>query len=324
MRILNDLDAPPPQITTSLTHVANLVHLLSHHLSLRLPAEIILPHSGLPQATILSPNVSYTTNQLAFPGSNLAQSSHVSPTASPVPPRITPRPRPLYVEKKLSCLAKDDPLTYAYLVEGITLLAWDVAWLCKTQGLDVGGGCWEEVCAMGKNLWQLLVGPSARRPAPRHTSSHGSVEKPPNSTEPAEASTPKSNRGAKEPPPTGFFSHGTAHGFLAAAPGNEYMREWRLQNPVKVIDKVKAMLLAERTGAEWELLEGNEWEEGEAEEQTGGATSDRLHATGEETGILVKAGVDDGRATEDGDRGGRLEDEKGKGRSSGWMKLKNR
>ena len=41
------------------------------------------------------------------------------------------------------------------------------------------------------------------------------------------------------------------------------MRGWRLQNPVKIIERVKAALLSERTGAEWEMLEENEWEEEE-------------------------------------------------------------
>ena len=42
------------------------------------------------------------------------------------------------------------------------------------------------------------------------------------------------------------------------------MRSWRLYSAIKAVEKVKAMLLADRTGAEWEILEGDEWVEEEA------------------------------------------------------------
>ena len=133
------------------------------------------------------------------------------------------------------------------------------------------------------------------------------------------------------------------------------MRDWRLQSPVKVIEKVKAMLLAERTGAEWEILEGNEWEEEEGQAEApvhhagNGARKTKIEETGvlvpaqaetgeqyvgnggrmpriEETGVLVPGhgvkmesdGADQGRGVE-----GEETEEKGKGKS-GWMKLKSR
>ena len=130
------------------------------------------------------------------------------------------------------------------------------------------------------------------------------------------------------------------------------MRDWRLQSPVKVIEKVKAMLLAERTGAEWEMLEGNEWEEEDAQadapmhhregdagkvpkiEETGVLVPARPEAVGasyvggagrlpriEETGVLVPGQGD--RMGSGGDGEGEDMGERGKGRS-GWMKLKSR
>ncbi|KAL9103221.1 MAG: hypothetical protein Q9163_001708 [Psora crenata] len=288
---------------------------ISYHLSLKLPAEITLPHTAHPLATILSPNVSYIVHHQPFSATTPPNhSSPISTVSRHVKPRSTPRPRPLYLKKRLPSLAKDDPLGYAYFVEGVTLLAWDVAWLCKTQGLDVGDGSWEEVCAIGKNLWQLLLASSARPPVSRQMSSdNGNPHEPPMSRIPSITSQPRAGREGKEAPPMGYFSHGTVYGFLAAARGNEYMREWRLQNPVKVIDKVKAMLLAERTGAEWEILEGNDWE-GEAEVQPGTGKGDNHSTRIEDTGILVK---------EDGHRDTDAEDEKGRG-TSGWMKVKTR
>ena len=99
------------------------------------------------------------------------------------------------------------------------------------------------------------------------------------------------------------------------------MRDWRLQNPVKVIDKVKAMLLADRTGAEWEILEGNEWEDADAEAAVRDAGQVEQPVRIEETGILVKA--EDGVARDKEGAKAHKEDERER-RASGWTKLKSR
>ena len=133
------------------------------------------------------------------------------------------------------------------------------------------------------------------------------------------------------------------------------MRDWRLQSPIKVIEKIKIMLLAERTGAEWEILEGNEWDEednqAEAPVHDGGKVRriSKIDETGvlvlaqanagvqyvgngkrlpriEETGVLVPAqGTNSG--TGSAEQAGSEEEqdieEKGKGKS-GWTKLKSR
>lgn len=132
------------------------------------------------------------------------------------------------------------------------------------------------------------------------------------------------------------------------------MRDWRLQSPVKVIEKVKAMLLAERTSAEWEILE-NEWEkeEGQVEAPAHHVGNVGRVAKIDETGVLVPAqaevgmqhvsnGIQRPRLEETGvlvpeqrtnlrigsaKQGGGAEveetEEKVKGKS-GWMKLKSR
>lgn len=353
---LRDLNnAAPAHVTTSTTNLAHLTHLVSHYLSLRLPAQINLPHSDYPFPTIFSPSSSYTSREATFPGSTPHHSSHNSPSASRLSDnRPPPRHRPLHLDKKLSALAKDDPVAYASFVEGVTFLAWDIAWLCKTQGMNTGGSSWEEVCAMGKNLWHLLLAPPSRPPVIREDSSRSSPQKPTNFPIPNTSSRPPTADNSKDAPTLGHFSHGTAYGFLASASGVEYMRDWRLQAPVKVIEKVKAMLLAERTGAEWEILEGNEWEEeeGQAEapvDHVGNVGNPKIEETGvlvppqaevgvqyvgnrnrtpriEETGVLVpgrgmKVGI--GSAEQGGGVEGGETEEKGKG-ASGWMKLKSR
>lgn len=215
-------------------------------------------------------------------------------------------------------LAKEEPLLYASFVEGITLLAWDVAWVCKTQGLDVGKSSWEDICAMGKNLWQLILGPTPapqqQLPLPRNK---------PNISESCE------NKGeSQKPPPAmlGHFSHGTAYSFLAAAEGLEHMSGWRLQNPYKVIDRVKVMLQNVRDGAEWQLLEENEWEQPEAplepakNEQAKGlkyAQAATMEGAGLQAANSEKAGIYSvGKGEEESE--GRI-----KG-TSGWTKLKSR
>lgn len=236
-------------------------------------------------------------------------------------------------------------MAYASFVEGISFLAWDIAWLCKTQGMNVGGSSWEEVCSMGKNLWHLLLAPPSR-PIVKRESSSKSPQQVLYTSNPLPA--------AEDTPALGHFSHGTVYGFLASASGAEHMRDWRLQSPVKIIEKVKNMLLAERTGAEWEILEGNEWEkeEGQAEalvhhvgnlgkvpriEETGvlvpgqvevgeqfvGDGSRTLRI--EDTGVLVPGHgttIGTGGAEQDDGGGGDKVEEKGKGKSR-WMKHKN-
>ena len=322
----SSIDASPAQVTTSNTNLAHLVHLVSHYLSLRLPAEITLPHRDYPLPTILSPGSSYTGREVPFPGSTPSHSSNNSPSASRhADQRPLPRPRPLHLDKKLSALAKDDQVAYASFVEGIAFLAWDIAWLCKTQGLNVGANSWEDVCAMGKNLWQLLLAPPPRPSISREPSSKTPPQKPSHSRASTAAARTLQPENPKDAPPLGHFSHGTAYGYLATASSTEYMRDWGLQHPLRVIEKVKAMLLAERTGAEWEILEGNEWEEEEAESEAKKETKKDVIRPGiEETVILVRpGGVENG--INEGSGGTEREESDGKGRgASGWMKLKSR
>ncbi|SLM34076.1 UV radiation resistance protein/autophagy-related protein 14 [Lasallia pustulata] len=289
---LRDLNnAIPAQVTTSLGSLAHLVHLVSHYLSVRLPAEITLPHRDYPLATIFSPGSSYLSRDVPFPGSTPSPSSNNSPSASRAGDvRPLPRPRPLYLEKKLPVLAKEDVVAYSHFVEGVTLLAWDIAWVCKTQGLNVGASSWEEVCAMGKNLWQLLIAPPPKLPLPRITSSDVPTKSSATKNPPT---LPTASNEVKPNPMLGHYSHGTAHSFLASAEGAELMRGWRLQSPVKLIERVKAALLSERTGAEWEMLEENEWEE----EEPVAPTKDPDPKPVDEEAVLVR-----GKRKEDGSR----------------------
>ncbi|KAI9835727.1 MAG: hypothetical protein M1819_001905 [Sarea resinae] len=287
LRELNS--ASPTQITTSITNLSHLLILASHYLLLRLPAEITLPHRGYPLPTIFPPSSSYLNRDVPFPGSTTAMQATTNPSEPRTDLRPMPRPRPLYIEKPLPVLAKEDPLAYSLFIEGVTLLAWDIAWLCKTQGLNTSLNTWEDVCPLGRNLWQLLVAPPPPPPppaptptpqsqpqpqrnlsAPQPTSSrNATAANPARSPSPlapntAAISTPKGPTPQPNPRPTptlGMYSHGTAHTFLSAHQGTDYMRSWKLQSPMRIVDRVKGALLGELAGAEWEVLDEREWED---------------------------------------------------------------
>ena len=288
---------------------------MSHYLGLRLPAEITLPHRDYPLPTIFSLGSSYTSREVPYSGLTPSHSSNNSPSAS----RTTdvgplPRPRLLHLDKKLTLLAKDDPLVCASFVEGITLLAWDIAWMCKTQGLDVGRSSWEDVCAMGKNLWQLLLGP----PPP--------VRKKLSALDLRTSAAVRNEESAQHlsQHTLGGFSHNTAHSFLPALEGVKHMNDWRLQSPIKVIERVKAMLLSERDGAEWQILEENEWEGDNVVKEP-----DSTGRIGDET-VLIEDLPEDGmqarlkdRSVKDDAAKSEEDPERAKG-TSGWTKLKSR
>ncbi|KAE8376189.1 UV radiation resistance protein and autophagy-related subunit 14-domain-containing protein, partial [Aspergillus bertholletiae] len=256
---LRDLNgATPSQISTSFSYIAQLLVLVSHYLSLRLPAEITLPHRNYPAPTIYAPSGSYLFREI-LPASSTLQPSPSSPTSTrTVDPRsYLPRPRPLSVDRSLPKLAKEDPGAYALFIEGATLLAWNISWLCRTQGLHITSDSWEEICSIGKHMWQLLVAPPAQTSTLVRAFAGRDVQsKVKNMKDPPKTIIQRT----KSFPMLGHYSHGTVHSFLAASEGTEFTRTWRLPTPTKVADKLKSSLLGEIASAEWEVLEKKEWD----------------------------------------------------------------
>lgn len=250
--------ASPDHISTSFSYIAHILVLVSNYLSLRLPAEVTLPHKNYPTPTIYTPSVSYLPREPH--SASYPDHFRSSPTASRTADThiSLPRPRPLCVEKSLPKLAKDDPGAYALFVEGTTLLAWNVSWLCRSQGLNLGSDSWEEVCDIGKNLWQLLVAPPGQSSTLVRALTGRDIQ--------AKLKSPKDSprttiQRTKSFPTLGHYSHGTAHSFLGASEGVEFIRNWRLPTPTKVVDRLKSTLLGEMASAEWELLEEKEWDD---------------------------------------------------------------
>ncbi|KAL1867584.1 hypothetical protein Plec18167_008584 [Paecilomyces lecythidis] len=321
LRELNS--ASPTQLSTAFCNVAHLLVLVSHYLSLRLPAEITLPHRNYPAPTILPPAASYLSRDVIFPGTSPSHSSSTSPTASrTMDARPTARPRPLYTDRTLPKLIKEDPVSYALLLEGACLLAWNISWLCRTQGINVGSDSWEGVCDIGKNMWHLLVAPSAQASTVVRVHSGPDVQ---SKLKPSRDSPRTSIQRTKSFPMLGHFSHGTSHSFLGAVDGTEFMRTWKLPTPLKIYDRLKSVLLGEMASAEWELLE-KEWDDA-VEDQSQPTVS---HPVSQSTTDSILSGVTDikSRVPENTTTANeriatQVDADRAKG-TSGWTKVKSR
>lgn len=251
--------ADPAVVATVTANLAHLVHLVSHYLALRLPAEIVLPHHDCPFPMILAPETSYIRKSTPNAKATLDLNSSNAPPATRGMPNVSQRllSKSLYTKKRLPTTAKEDPQTYAAVIEGITLLAWNVAWLCQIQGLDVGSKSWEEICDVGTNLWKLFAAEQAA-PTPTIDAKKRVIKQDQN----PDTVLQLSQQRCETSPSVAFgqFSHGTVHSNLSTASGSKVVHGWRLQDPIRIIARVKQMLSSERTGAGWEILEGKEWE----------------------------------------------------------------
>lgn len=275
-----------------------------------------MPHADYPHPTIFSVQSSYQGIELPFPGSTPNQSTINSPTASRfVGHRSLPKLRLLHLDRPLPRLAKEDVTTYNLFIEGVTLLAWDIAWLCRSQGV-LTIDTWEDVCQIGKNLWALFVESASSPSTPRH-SQHGT---PTPATESSKAAPQGLGSAAAYAEPTapvfGAFSHAASYMNLAGPAGTELMRSWRLVSPARIVDNVKSHLLTEMSGAEWEVLDEKEWNEDREDEQAVLVGGPRKEEEIDGVVSVVTAGADGGG-------GERKEERRAKG-SSGWMKLKSR
>ncbi|KAG0651397.1 Autophagy-related 14 [Hyphodiscus hymeniophilus] len=247
-------------------------------------------------------------------------SSNNSPTASRTitDPPDHPRPRPLFISKPLPMLATEDPAGYGLFLEAVTLLTYDITWLCKSQGVPVGeNSTLEEVCNIGKNLFDLLIGsqprpsPGSRVPSTQSTPTKGNVRAAESEAEDKKA--PSSIMGR--------FSHGTAHSFLGNADGTDFMRSWKLLTPMKLADRLKSKLLSEVANAEWEVLDQDAWAVDDEMRDDGVVVGPRKEEGGVGLGMQsfmsMKTVIDAARDVlpGNGDR---------KPGTSGWTKLKPR
>ncbi|CZT46948.1 uncharacterized protein RSE6_07462 [Rhynchosporium secalis] len=281
MRIMDLMtlnSATPAEISTALSHIVHLLMLSTHYLAIRLPAEITLPHRDYPLPTIFPVASSYKYTDVPFPGSTPSTSSNTSPTASrhAEAPIKFPHPRPLFINKPLPLLSVEDPSGYCLFLEGVTLLAYNIAWVCKSQGIPVGeGSSFEDICNLGRNLYNLLIGIKPR-PSP------GSRASSAQSTPIGGGRDTDGERDKKNPANTtmGNYSHGTAHSFLGGARGTEFIRSWKLTSPTKLTDQLKSILLSEVANREWEMLDADAWAVDDEMGNDGVVIGARKEATG--------------------------------------------
>ncbi|KAK4101630.1 hypothetical protein N658DRAFT_49859 [Parathielavia hyrcaniae] len=244
----------PEVISTCLAHIAHILVLACHYLAIRLPAQITLPHSDYPRPTISPPSASYKHDEAPFPGSLASQIP--APTDGGEQKHFA-RPRPLFIDKALPTLAKEDPSAYSFFLEGVSLLAYDIAWACCSQGVSFGDKeSYDDVCNMGQNLWRLLIGDQLHRRSvePAFPSSLTPPTGSPRDDDRAEMTNPKST--------IGRWSHGTLHSFLGGAEGSEFVRNFKILSPLKLADRLKKRLSSEAPMLEWEKIEGDELEDG--------------------------------------------------------------
>lgn len=300
-------DMDPRDLSASITNLASLLMRISTYLLIRLPAEITLPHRDYPLPTIFKVDDSYQSREVLFPGSTPSVSGHNSPSASrTMNQRPLPSPRLLWTDKRLPLLLKEDPAAFARFVDGACLLAWDVAWLCRSQNSNMVLDSWEDVCAMGRNLHQLLVADSRKKPS-RRESIDTNTQRPSKGTNTSDLPIAT----------LGSLSHGTSHSFLGSVAGAQYMREWRLKSPNELYMKVRAALFNEMQGAEWEMIDEQDEFAEEAPEIIGtkvlvtdGAGSRK---TSDSTGTIKSKVRDDLSSNQGRIRG-----------VNGWTKVKSR
>ncbi|KAK4161966.1 UV radiation resistance protein and autophagy-related subunit 14-domain-containing protein [Cladorrhinum sp. PSN259] len=247
---------PPHLISTVLAHITHILVLASHYLAIRLPAEITLPRRDHARPTIWNLASSYRHGD--------------EPSKSNGEDRKLSGARVLFVDRTLPTLAKEDSPAYSFFLEGVTLLAYDIAWVCASQGVPFGNReSYEDVANMGQNLWRLLIGDQIHR---------RSVEP----DFPSSATTPSGSQRngdnsdvAKSKMMIGRWSHGTAHTSLAGAEGTEFIRSFKIVPPLKLTDRLKKRLSTNVPMVEWEKIEGDEAREvydGESDDNMGVAS----------------------------------------------------
>ncbi|KAF2468152.1 uncharacterized protein BDR25DRAFT_344449 [Lindgomyces ingoldianus] len=318
---LRDLhDAQSDILSASLGAVAHLLVRISAYLGVRLPAEITLPHNDYPQPTIFSPSSSYQGKKVVFSGSTPSHSSSTSPEASRTFDSRTPLPKPrtLFIDRPLTHLAAEDPPAYSLFIEGVTLLAYNIAWLCRSQGLKEDFNDWEDVCPMGRNLHRLLIAQESRTP--------------PRPENPLDKDIAPAKTNSRTPPPRapvgfGQLSHATCHSFLNSAQNVQYLSGWKL-SPTKISDNLKGFLLGEQQAQEWDVINQKEWEDMEniIAEDPVLVGANRREGTGLDDGRGYLTSTTGGKTITDAAESGN-EGIKWEGRKrgvSGWTKVKSR
>ena len=208
-------------------------------MAVRLPAEITTPHRAYPLPTITTPESSYCQEEVPFPVNLHGTGSSPSSSRRDVDSRKVPGIRPLYINQKVQALANEDPSYYNRFIEGVALLAWNVAWLCRTQGIMAGTETWYDICRIGKNLYTLLSTKIWTR-----QDSAGIYG-------PDKGTQQQSNKHTGH---LGQYSHNSAEFFLGCPEGRDLIRGWKFSRHALIADYLRKTLAEEIASKEWEVL----------------------------------------------------------------------
>lgn len=187
----------------------------------------------------------------------------------------------------------------------------------------------EDFIYMGRNLYNLLVGSSLQRNQP------GQPLVDPKGPNAARAGLAAGGVGdddpiIKAPPKMGQWSHGSAHAYLNSTEGQELTRSFKLPNPIKLADKLKARLAQDAPTPEWEMIEDDDFAPNDLDDGVliGGTAQSRARAP--RYGMESYMSVNTVRSNGSGDARSSLAAMSGAGArekdrsSSGWTKIKPR
>jgi len=299
------ISEPYEIISASFINLCRFLAICTHYLSIRLPAEIILPHSDLPHAVILPRDSSYRSPQTRYPGAGTSKSS--SPASSKVLQRAElSRPRLLQLDRPLAQLQKEDPKTALLFLEGAVLLAYNIAWLCRSQGIG-NVTTFPEISAIGANLHRLFLGEgklTQRPPLNRNISA---------TTTATNQTTASAQQWTLH---LGGASHASAQHCLSGHLGTTLVSSeaWPV-SITKLTDHLRSHLRRESARAEWDIVDvETEWNEAEQEKGVfvGGVPDLGMSVLS----VRPSDGMDEGN----GGFGQRPSER----RVNGWMKVRDR
>jgi hypothetical protein len=233
--------------------------------------------------------------------------------------------RPLFIDnggsnEMVGQFAKKHPAEFNHFIEAISMLAYDIAWFSRSQGFVQGTEKWEDICDIGRILYDMFYSSARTSTAPRAMSQRQTKDRPSGAASSSTAQPDNLPVGR-----LGSGSHTSAHTPLNSATSPNETRNWQISEYNVIFDPLKDHLINEMNNAEWELLDEQEFDDG----------GERM-----DEAVMIKArGMDDtafgeARSVMTAATGANAVDEgeedvvgKGKGKAkgtSGWTKVKSR
>lgn len=208
------LEANFEEYNAAIWRISNLLIQVATILGVRLPAEVLLPRKGDPSLGIRAPSLSYIT-----PGSSSSRSASKTSRLS------------LFLEKDLTSLIQDDIIHYNRFIDALSLLVYNVTFLCHSQGFCVAK-------TAINNAFDLRCLVSLFLPEKQDSGQQ------PNAHE-------------FEPNALGKYSHATAHNFLGGIEATKFLLLSRLPEYEVVRNELRNLFYDEEASLSWELIESN-------------------------------------------------------------------